>query len=349
MAKPDYYDVLGVNRDADADLLKSAYRKMALKYHPDRNPGDKEAEENFKQCSEAYGVLSDQEKRQIYDQYGHAGLESGGGGFQGFSGYEDIFSSFGDIFGDIFGDRGGRRGRQSRGADLRYDLQLSFKEAVFGTKKSISFRRGEVCSGCTGSGAAAGSQPKTCHSCRGTGRVTRQQGFFMVQTTCPGCKGRGQVIDKPCDTCRGSGTETVERTVEVKIPAGVDDGVRLRVSGEGEAPVRGARGDLYVFIDVADHEHFERDGVDIYVRLSVSFSEASLGAKLTVETLHGDERINLPAGTQSGTMMRLRGKGVPRLHKGSRGDHYVTIDVRVPKKLNSEQKKLIKQLSDAGL
>jgi molecular chaperone DnaJ len=345
MSKQDYYEVLGVTRDVDAGELKRAYRKMALKYHPDRNAGDQEAEERFKQAAEAYGVLSDPQKRKIYDTHGHRGLE--GGGFQGFGGFEDIFSNFGDIFGDIFG---GGRARARQGSDLRYDLSLSFQEAAFGTSREISFKRHEHCSTCDGSGARPGTSPTRCGSCGGAGRVQRQQGFFMVQTTCPVCKGKGSVIADACGTCRGEGLEVVDRSVEVKIPAGIDDGMRMRVAGEGESGGQGGRrGDLYVFIEVEPHDDFVREGADVHATLDVTFSQSALGGEFTVETLQGPQKIKLPAGTQPGTEVRLRRKGIARIQRGGVGDHYVHVNLEVPTSLSKAQKKLLAELAESGL
>ncbi|MGM0577071.1 MAG: molecular chaperone DnaJ [Myxococcota bacterium] len=347
-AKVDYYEALGVSRDADAREVKRAYRKMALKYHPDRNHGDTEAEERFKECSEAYQVLSDPDKRRIYDQFGHEGLSgSGYGGFTG--GFEDIFSQFGDIFGDIFGGGGARR-RARRGADMRYDLELDFEEAAFGTKKDLSFRRREICDTCEGSGAKPGTSPTTCSGCQGSGRVTRQQGFFMVQTTCPVCRGDGRIIESRCEGCGGQGMAAVERDVSVSIPPGVDDGVRMRVGGEGEpAPGGAARGDLYVFIHVRPHDVFQRDGADVYMDLDMSYTQAALGDEVTVPTLHGDETVKIPSGTQPGSVLRLRGKGIPRLRGRGKGDQFVTLNLQVPEKLSRSQKKLVKELRSEGL
>ena len=342
----DYYATLGVSRTADAAELKRAYRKIALKNHPDRNPGDTEAEERFKQASEAYQVLSDEDQRRVYDRYGKDGLN--GQGFQG-GGFEDIFGQFSDIFGDIFGGGGGR-GRQRRGADLRYDLELSFEEAVFGLKREIKFHRQECCSTCSGSGAAPGSKPTRCGTCQGTGRVNRQQGFFMVQTTCPVCRGAGVIIEERCPTCHGSGMERVERTVHVTIPPGVDSGNRLRIAGEGEGSVQGgARGDLYVFIEVRPDERYQRDGADVYTEEAISISQALLGHDLEVETLHGSESFSIPPGTASGTVVRLRSRGIERVNGPGKGDHFVTVNVTIPTNLNPTQRKLVEALSSEGL
>ena len=344
--KADYYEVLGVSRDVDAADLKRAYRKLAMQHHPDRNQGNAEAEELFKQASEAYQVLSDPEKRRIYDHHGHAGLSAGGGG----GGFDDIFGQFSDIFGDIFGgfNGGGGRQRARRGSDLRYDLELSFEEAAFGLKREIAFPRQESCETCQGSGAAPGTTPKTCGSCQGSGRVSRQQGFFMVQTTCPVCRGAGRIITDHCGECRGAGHQNVERKVTVTIPPGVDNGNRLRVTGEGEGGA-GGRGDLYVFIQVAGHETFQRDGADVYSEIEIPISDALLGANITVPTIHGDESFDVPKGTRSGTVVRLRGHGIEKIGRRGQGDHFVQVNLAVPKSLNKAQRDLVEQLRDAGL
>lgn len=341
--KPDYYDVLGVSRDVDAAELKRAYRKRAMRFHPDRNQGDAEAEEHFKQAAEAYQVLSDEEKRRVYDRHGHDGLSGVGQG-----GFEDIFGQFSDVFGDIFGGGGSRRVR--RGADLRYDLSLSFEEAAFGVKREIAFPRLEACDPCSGSGAAPGTTPKVCGSCQGSGRVSRQQGFFMVQTTCPVCRGAGRIVTEKCSDCGGQGATRVERSVTVTIPPGVDTGNRLRVAGEGEgAGAGGGRGDLYVFISVEDHPHFQRDEADVYSQVEIAISDALLGADLTVPTLHGDHTFDVPRGTRSGTVVRLRGRGIERLSGRGKGDHFVQVSLAVPTKLTKAQRGLVEALRDEGL
>jgi molecular chaperone DnaJ len=346
-AKADYYEVLQVTREADGAEIKRAYRTMAMQYHPDRNPGDTEAENRFKECAEAYQVLSDAEKRQIYDAYGHDGLSAKGGASSG--DFQDIFTQFGDMFGDIFGGGGGRK-RSSRGADLRYDLELSFEEAAFGVKREITFHRRETCEICNGSGAEEGSEPETCRTCEGQGRVTRQQGFFLVQTTCPVCRGAGRTISRRCKPCAGQGLSAVERTVSVTIPPGVDTGIRLRVSGEGEGAKGGAgRGDLYVFVRVQPHESFQRDGADVYSELKMSMTQAALGDEVTIQTIHGEEKVKIPAGTQPGSVVRLRRKGVARLSDSGFGDHYLTLVLQVPEKLSKKQKQLLADLREEGL
>jgi molecular chaperone DnaJ len=347
MPKRCYYEVLGVTRDSDPAEIKKAFRKAAIQYHPDKNPGDSVAEEKFKEASEAYQVLSDAERRRVYDQYGHAGLDSQLG--SGFAGFEDIFSHFGDILGDLFGNRNGRARGPQRGADLRYDLELSFEEAAFGCPKQVQYQRHEPCSRCSASGAEPGTSATTCGTCRGAGRVTRQQGFFMVQTTCPVCKGRGKTIEKRCKTCHGEGMAVVDKTVSVSIPAGVDDGVRMRVTGEGESGPQGHRGDLYVFIQVRPHAVFRREGADIHSAILISLSQAALGDEIEVATVHGAERVPVPPGTQHGTALRLKRKGLSRLNGHGQGDHFVTLQVQVPVKLDKDQRKALQALREAGL
>jgi molecular chaperone DnaJ len=345
-SKRDYYEVLGVPRNASEQEVKSAYRKLALKYHPDRNAGDKESEERFKEAAEAYSVLGDADKRKRYDMYGHAAVA--GAGTQGFD--PTIFADFGDILGDFFGfgDIFGRRARGGprRGSDLRYNLDLRFEEAVFGTETSIQFPRAEPCSACSGSGAAPGSGPSTCPTCGGRGQVTFQQGFFSVARTCGHCRGSGRVITTPCRECHGEGHVAVERKLQVKIPPGVDSGSQLRIAGEGEAgQAGGPSGDLYVFLRVEDHPFFKRDGSDLYCEVPISFSQAALGASIDVPTPEGGHaRLTVPEGSQTGAVLRLRSHGVPHLgHKG-RGDLNVALRVVVPTRLTGEQRKLIEQL-----
>jgi molecular chaperone DnaJ len=345
-AKRDYYEVLGVDRNAGDSDLKKAYRKLALKFHPDRNPGDREAEEKFKEAAEAYDVLRDANKRQIYDQYGHQGLE--GSGFSGFGGFEDIFSSFGDIFEDFFGFGGGRRSRSraNRGSDLRYDMQLTFMEAAFGTEKKIDVEKAETCGDCSGSGAAPGSGPETCPQCGGSGQIGRSQGFFTVRTTCPHCRGQGQVIADPCKTCQGRGKVLVHKKVSVRIPAGVDNGSRLRLTGEGEAGAYGGpHGDLYVFIHAREHEFFKRDETHVLCQIPVSFVQAALGDSVTIPTLNGETELEIPKGTQPGDIFRLRGEGIPSLRNGHRGDQIVQVNVKTPTNLNKKQVALLKQFA----
>ena len=344
--KQDYYDVLGVGRQAEEAEIKAAYRKLALKFHPDRNPGNKNAEEMFKEAAEAYEVLRDPQKRSIYDQFGHAGLE--GTGFSGFGGFEDIFSSFGDIFEDFFGFGGGRRtrSRRQRGADLRYDMTLSFMEAAFGTETNIEVEKAEACKACRGSGSEAGTSPEACAQCRGTGQVTRSQGFFTVRSACYACRGSGQTITHPCPDCRGIGQIQLRKKVAVKIPAGVDTGSRLRLTGEGEAGAQGGiPGDLYVFIHVEPHEFFERHEYDVVCQIPISFIQAALGDKLKVPTLNGKKTIEIKKGTQPGDFMRLRGEGIPSLRNGNRGDQIVQFSIRTPTHLNKKQETLLKEFA----
>jgi molecular chaperone DnaJ len=342
-SKRDYYEVLGVERNASSTEIKSAYRKLALQYHPDRNPGNKEAEDNFKEAAEAYEVLRDGEKRKIYDQFGHQGLE--GTGFSGFGGFEDIFSSFGDIFEDFFGFRSSRHSgaRVQRGADLRYDLRLDFMEAAFGTETEIELTKLEACQECQGSGCAPGTQPESCSACRGTGQVSRSQGFFTVRTACPRCQGTGQQISSPCEACRGAGKHKVRKKVSVKIPAGVDSGSRLRLPGEGEpGPHGGPSGDLYVFIDVAEHEFFRRENTDIICRVPISFVQAALGDTIKVPTLNGEKSLQIPKGTQFGDVFRFQGEGIPSLRNGKRGNQIVQVIIQTPTRLTKKQEVLLR-------
>lgn len=346
--KRDYYEVLGVTREADAQEIKKAYRKLAVRYHPDKNPGDAEAESRFKEAAEAYAVLSDAEKRQRYDRFGHAGVDgaAGGGGFD-----PSIFADFSDILGDLFGfgDMSGRRGRGNRGADLRYDLTLTFEEAAFGCNTPLRIPRLERCESCAGSGAAPGKQPVRCSACGGVGQVRFQQGFFSVARTCPQCNGQGTVIRDPCTTCHGEGLVEKQRTLEVRIPAGVDTGARLRLVGEGEhARQAGPPGDLYVVISVKEHPTFRRRDADVITELGLSYPQAVLGTTLEVETLHGPEELEIPPGTAFGKIFRLRGKGIPRLSSSGKGDHVVQVWIEVPhpKSLSSEQLELLRHLAE---
>ncbi len=345
MEKRDYYEVLGVSRNAGQEEIKKAYRKLALKYHPDRNPEDKDAEDLFKEAAEAYDVLSDNEKKQVYDRFGHQGLE--GRGFTGFSGFEDIFSNFGDIFEDFF-SFGGRRQRGSRarqGKSLRYDLELSLDEAFFGIEKEISFQKYEGCATCEGSGMKPGSQPQTCPTCNGRGQVIRSQGFFQISSTCPSCHGQGQIITDPCEDCGGHGKVSIEKSINVKIPPGVDTGSQLRLRNEGEpGELGGPSGDLFVVIYVKEHEFFQRDGDDLRCQLPVSFVQAALGDTIQIPIL-GEEkgyRLEIPAGTQPGDTLRVSGKGMSSLRgRHRRGNLYVHISVKIPERLNQEQRELL--------
>jgi molecular chaperone DnaJ len=349
-SKRDYYEILGVSKDADSEEIKKAYRKLALQYHPDRNPGDQEAEERFKEAAEAYEVLRDDEKRRIYDLYGHAGLE--GTGFTGFGEFEDIFSAFGDIFGDFFGF-GGRRSRKAgirRGADLRYDLTLSLEEAYRGKEEEIVFNRYEICDRCGGSGMEPGSELETCPACQGRGEIIRSQGFFQIRTTCPTCGGRGQVMVDPCTNCQGSGRLSIERKVLVKIPPGVDTGTQLRIKGEGEpGEGEGPRGDLFVVIYVEEHSFFVRDGDDLRCQVSVSFIQAALGTEVSIPVLEADgqERLSIPEGVQPEEIIRLKGMGMPSLRRGkASGDLFVKVIVKIPTRLSQKQRELLMEFGE---
>ena len=344
--KRDYYEVLGVPRNAGIDDIKKAYRRMALQFHPDKNPGDAQAEEKFKEAAEAYGILSDDDKRARYDRYGHTGV----GGMGGFD--PNQFADFSDIlgdlfgFGDFFGASRKRTTRPARGNDLRYDLTLSFEEAVFGKEVSLSIPRVITCSTCSGSGAKEGTSPVTCSGCGGRGQVRYSQGFFAVARTCPQCGGAGRVIKDPCPTCNGAGRVREEKTLPVKIPAGVDEGSRLRVPGEGESGYNGGpSGDLYVFISVAEHEKFTRRDYDIHSEQAISFTQAALGAEVQTDTIDGPETLRVPSGTQPNQVFRLRGKGVQFLQGPGRGDHYVHVSVRIPSALSDEQRQLLEQFA----
>ena len=347
MSKRDYYEVLGVGREADAASLKKAYRRIAMKYHPDRNSDDPEAADKFKEANEAYEVLSNEEKKAAYDRFGHAGVDpnmGGRGGAGGFGGGE-FTDIFGDVFGDIFG--GGGRRRQQRGADLQYNLELTLEEAVAGVNKSIRVTTNVTCNTCGGSGAKEGSKPETCTTCGGAGQVRMSQGFFSVQQTCPKCQGTGQIISDPCGDCRGKGTKPNTRTLSVKIPSGVDTGDRIRLSGEGEAGPQGtAPGDLYVQVVVKDHPVFERDGNNLYCEIPVSMVDAALGSEIEMPTLSGKVKLTVPAESQTGKLFRLRGKGVKPARGGSTGDLICRIVVETPVKLTREQKDILEQLRE---
>lgn len=343
--KRDYYEVLGISRDSDDSQIKTAYRKLAMKYHPDRNPDDKQAEDSFKEAAEAYEVLRDPEKRALYNQYGHQGLE--GAGFSGFGGFEDIFSSFGDIFEDFFGFGSGGKSRSSRakrGSDLRYDLSLSFMEAAFGTDTEIAVEKMVGCPSCDGNGCEPGTQPEICGSCGGSGQVSRSQGFFTVRTTCPTCRGTGQQIQNPCRSCRGEGQVYENKKVSVKIPAGVDNGSRLRLNGEGEGGKNnGLPGDLYVFIHVEPHEFFKRNNTDVVCEIPISFIQAALGDKIKVPTLTGETSFEIPKGTQPGDLFRLPGEGIPSLRTQQRGDQIIQTNIKTPTNLTKKQINLLKE------
>ncbi len=360
MAKRDYYEVLGVEKSASQDDIKRAYRKLAVKYHPDKNPGDKEAEQNFREATEAYEILSDEQKRPIYDQYGFAGLEGmgqgGGGGYShAFNDFSDLFGGmgggFGDIFESLFGGSGGSSRRRSSsgpqtGASLRYDLTLGFAEAVYGTKAEIRFRHAEACDTCNGTG---GTGKKSCGTCHGVGQVVSGNGFFRMQQTCPKCQGKGEVIENPCSSCRGTGLQTKNKTVSLTIPAGVDTGKRITIPRQGDAGVNGGpAGDLIVVINVEDHPFFERSGSDLYCAVPVSISQAALGCDITIESLDKKKiALKVAPGTPNGKLLRIKGEGVPVTGTTRKGDLYVKIMVKVPTKLSSEQKRLLQAYMDA--
>jgi len=352
MSKKDYYEILEVARTANETEIKAAYRKLAVKHHPDKNPGDHTAEEKFKEAAEAYSVLSDAQKRAAYDRFGHSGVNAGAGfgaGGAGYSNIEDIFDLFG--FGDMFGGRGGaggqRRSAAQRGSDLRYDLEISLEEAATGKEEKLRIPRLEKCGECDGKGAEKGSEPETCVTCSGSGQTRYQQGFFHVMRPCPNCGGKGQIIKNPCKKCRGAGRVEKEKTLEVKIPAGVETGSRLRINGEGEAGASGGgAGDLYVVIHVAEHEAFERQGANLYSAVPVTFAQAALGAEIKVKTLDGEENLKIPAGTQTGTVFRVKSYGMPSLSGRGKGDLFVAATVITPKTLTKEQRKLLEQLSE---
>ncbi len=355
--KKDYYETLGVSKGASNEEVKKAYRRLAMQYHPDRNPGDKTAEEKFKEVSEAYEVLSDPQKRQTYDQFGHAGLAGVGAGFGGFDtsfdpfeiferafGGESIFDSF---FGRGFGARTRTRTGAARGSDLRYDLTISFDEAAFGTKKQLTVSKMNSCSACNGSGAAPGTQRTNCPQCHGTGQVRMTQGFFSISRTCDRCDGLGTVVTNPCSTCGGQGRVRSRKTINVTIPAGVDDGSQLKISGEGEAGLRGGPpGNLYIVLDVEPHPLFDRHGDDILIEVPISFATAALGATIEVPTLDGKARLKIPAGTQSGKIFRLRGKGITNLHGYGKGDEHVRIIVETPQRLNRQQREILQRFEE---
>ncbi|MBW2077718.1 MAG: molecular chaperone DnaJ [Deltaproteobacteria bacterium] len=344
--KRDYYEILSIPRNASDEEIKKSYRQLAMKYHPDRNPGDKEAEERFKEAAEAYEVLRDPEKREIYDHYGHAGLQ--GTGFQGFRDFDDIFSSFGDIFEDFFGFGSGFRSRRRarKGADIQYDLKLSFFEASFGAEKEIEVPRLEACQRCDGSGVEPGFQRETCRACGGRGQIVRSQGFIRVATTCSNCGGTGEIITNPCKQCNGTGRVQVKKEINMKIPPGVKTGINLRLSGEGErSPNGGPPGDLYVQIHVEPHEFFEREGDDVICRVPVSFVDAALGTTVEIPTLEGTEKMHIPEGTQPGDILRLRGKGIPGLGGRGRGDQIIVLDVKIPKNMTRDQRELLREFA----
>ncbi|MDJ0949966.1 MAG: molecular chaperone DnaJ [Alphaproteobacteria bacterium] len=361
MAKQDFYELLGVERGASQDELKKAYRKLAMKYHPDRNPGDKEAEQKFKDINQAYDVLKDDQKRAAYDRFGHAAFEAGGpGGFGGGPGAGagdfDFTSGFADIFEEMFGDfmgGGARRGASqtsARGNDLRYNLEISLEDAFGGKQTQIKVPTFVGCEGCSGSGAESGARPASCPTCQGRGRVRAQQGFFTIERTCPNCHGAGQIISNPCKSCSGQGRVRKEKVLSVAIPAGVDDGTRIRLAGEGEAGLRGApAGDLYLFVSIRPHRFFHRDGANIHCRVPIPMTTAALGGNIEVPTVEGNRaRMSVPAGAQTGDQFRLRGKGMSVLRAKSRGDMYVEIAVETPVNLSKQQKELLREFDKSG-
>lgn len=356
MSKRDYYEVLGVERTASDQEIKSAYRRLAVRYHPDKNPNDTDAEDHFKEAAEAYSVLSVAEQRERYDRFGHAGVAGAAGagaawGAQGFGNIEDIL---GDLFGfgDVFGARGGgaaggsRRSAAQRGSDLRYDLEITLEEAAKGFAAPLRIPRLEACEICEGSGAAKGTQPESCQTCGGAGQVRYQQGFFAVARTCATCRGAGRIVKSPCENCKGQGRIEREKTLEVRVPAGVETGSRLRIGGEGEGGTQGGpSGDLYVVINVREHERFERQGSNLYTAVPISFAQAALGAETVVQTLDGEQKLRIPAGTQTGTVFRLKNEGITALGNRGRGDLFVSVSVVTPKTLTREQRQLLEQLS----
>jgi len=348
--KRDYYEILDVAKDADTNTIKRAYRKLAMKYHPDRNKDDDTAAEKFREATEAYEVLTDETKRSRYDRYGHAGVDDQMGGF-GAGGFQDshAFRDFGDLFGDVFGEAFGFGGRQqsNRGADLRYDLSISLEEAAAGKEVELEIPRHAHCDTCNGSGARPGTNPVPCATCGGHGQVQMSQGFFAVRRTCPACHGSGKKIESPCISCGGSGRKKVTKNLKVKIPAGVYHGAQVRVSGEGEAGEQGGpSGDLYIVVTLKPHKIFERDGADLYCSMPITFPQATLGAEVDAPTLHGKIKIRIPAGTESGRVFRLRGNGVPDVRTHQTGDLYVKVHIAVPKKMSSKQEELLRQFAD---
>ncbi|WP_321343566.1 molecular chaperone DnaJ [Breoghania sp.] len=356
MAKLDFYEVLGVTRDADDKTLKSAFRKLAMKYHPDRNPDDSEAEAKFKEINEAYDALKDPDKRAAYDRFGHAAFENGGmGGQRGFSG--DFASTMSDIFDEFFGGMGGpggaRRGGgggRERGADLRYNMDIDLEEAYTGKTVEIEVPSSIVCETCTGTGAKPGSSPTTCRTCGGAGRVRATQGFFTMERTCPACQGRGEIISDPCPDCSGSGRRVEERTLSVNIPAGIEDGTRIRLAGEGEAGLRGGpSGDLYIFLSIRPHAFFQRDGADIFCRAPISMTTAALGGQFEVPTVEGGKtRVKVPEGTQAGKQFRLKGKGMPVMRSSQYGDMYIQVTVETPQNLTKRQRELLQEFEEVS-
>ena len=350
MARRDYYEVLGIARSADDNELKAAYRKLALEFHPDRNPGDEVAEQSFKEASEAYAVLADPSKRQAYDRFGFEGVGGAGGpgGFQDFGDLGNFSDVFNDLFGDLFGGRGSRsRGRGQRGADLRYNLEIDLGDVLDGMEADVAIPKTRSCETCSGSGARPGTQPERCGRCRGTGQMVLQQGFFRISRPCDACAGAGEILRERCGTCRGAGRTEGQQHIKVRVPAGVEDGMRLRLSGEGEAGISGGPpGDLYVVISIRQHDIFEREGRDLHCGVPLAFVRAALGAEIEVPTLDGQVKLKIPEGTQSGKIFRLRGKGLPSVRSSSRGDQLVHIFVEVPTRLTSSQRKLLEAFAE---
>ncbi len=365
-AKRDYYEILGVERGASPDDIKKTYRKLAVKYHPDKNPGNHEAEEKFKELGEAYDVLSDEQKRAAYDRFGHAAFAQGGAAARGGGGgFHDPFDIFREVFGGgggggggagggIFeqffggggGGGGGERESRQRGSDLRYDMQISLEEAAFGVEKEIEVSKLDTCTGCNGSGSEGNSRVVTCNTCNGHGKVVSSRGFFQVSQTCPRCRGTGQMVERPCTQCRGEGRSEQTKRIKIKIPGGIDNGQRMRVNGYGEAGIRGGpRGDLHVFIHVKEHELFEREAENLYCEVPVNYTTAALGGEIKVPTLEGDTHLKVPTGTQSGAVFKIRGKGMPILNNAGRGDLMVRLIVAVPQKLTAEQRKKLEEFS----
>ena len=350
METKDFYSILGVSRDATEEEIKKSYRKIAMQYHPDRNPGDKEAEEKFKIASEACEVLRDPQKREIYDHYGIEGLK--GTGFTGFRGFEDIFSAFGDVFEDFFGfgTTQQRRGKSRPGADLRYDLKISFSDAAFGKEIEIDLPKSVSCEICNGTGAKPGTHPTTCSNCKGTGQVTRSQGFFTISTTCSQCRGEGKFIPHPCKECRGLGKVRKNKKIQIKIPGGVDTGSKLRIRGEGEEGERGGpAGDLFIFLYMEPHDFFSRDGDDIICQIPIGFTQAALGSNIEVTTLNGKKNLTIPKGTESGEIFRMRGEGFPKMRGYGRGDQLIQIIVKTPKGLTRRQEEILKEFEGISL
>ena len=352
MAKQDFYELLGVSRDADAAVIKAAYRKLAMRHHPDRNPGDRQAETRFKSLSEAYEILKDEQKRAAYDRFGHAAFENGGAGGPGQRDGFDFASGFADIFDEMFGDfTGARRGNTAtRGADLRYNMAISLEDAFRGRQPEIRLPTSVACTGCNGTGAEGGARPVSCPACNGAGRVRAQQGFFTIERTCPNCQGQGRVIDDPCVNCEGAGRVRSEKTLAISIPPGVEDGTRIRIAGEGEAGLRGGPpGDLYIFLSVEPHALFRREGSDLYCVVPIPMATAALGGGIEVPTIEGGRaKVTIPAGAQSGQRFRLRGKGMSVLRSKTRGDMYIETQIETPVKLTAKQREILEEFAKAG-